>query len=171
MKRVRDRWSRKGAGAKRDSGNSRRPRGTDQRRTEAGSGRRQRRFGASELREGRRRVAPEGKAIHIASGGTRRWRLGVRGERRYCRRCGDRRRGAPWRWPHDTDMVCGCGWTRCKTDERDGSVRRGAVPRCRWSVGRLPKGGKLAGALTCGWTVRSFVCVPVRARALRLLFG
>ena len=49
MKRVRGRWSRKGAGAKRDSGNGRRPRRTDQRRTEAGNARRRRRLGASDF--------------------------------------------------------------------------------------------------------------------------
>ena len=70
MKRVRDRRSRKGAGAKRDSGDGRRPRRADQRRTEAGNARRRRRVGASELWEGRRRVTLEGKASHIAGGGT-----------------------------------------------------------------------------------------------------
>ena len=161
MKRVRNRRSRKGARAKRDSGDGRRSRRADRRRTKAGNARRWLLLGSGELREGRRRVAPEGKASHNASGGTRGWGLGVGGERRYRRRCGDRRRGARRRWPHDTDMVCGWGRTRCKADERDGSVRRGAEPRRRRSVGRLPNRGKLAGAI-CGWTVRSFVRVPVR---------
>ena len=49
MKRVRDSRSRKGAGAKRDSGDGRRPRRAEQRRTEVGNARRRRRLGASDF--------------------------------------------------------------------------------------------------------------------------